>query len=533
MKLEVIVEDLLLKNMVGSARDEYRPILDLQENALIRRFGTRTTDAVQALETLNRSSLMFAGAYLSVKSKLNSEGIFTESIPDAFKRAYSAYCASQAVIQFLNKKYGGNEQKQHKNPRPLSGFSMELGLRDYNAVADVLENLTKYATGISTADQINSEITNYFDFISYYCLEKICGPVMFAYKDTVDNLKVKGTYFAIAGLARIKKSEDKKPSNKSSRIENSFKKDPTIVTLDKSISKMDVIGNEDALNAVENSVHHLMAYDKNERKNPYLYDGGFKQFILLVGDSGGGKTLTFKYGISEAKRLAELNNLDFMAVSLDFEDSYQDGPLQILRHQLNSIVNDNQAYLIFVDEMESKFSSRKSLGPSESYETKTIREFLDFSNGLGYPNRGNYVLLGASNLPKKIDKAIRSRFKKGTYLCEGPKTTEQKAKVLYNNLIEGINAGYVEVQDWCRMGELAFELNLSGRDLYECATNIIERSRTNHFPQGFFQLNFTDKLKVIKSKHDLIDDTKLEESLYEIADKKEHVEQASLQFMLE
>ena len=529
MKLEVIVEDILLKTMIGSAKDEYKPILDLQENALIKRFGTRTNEAVEALDTLNKSSLMFAGVYQSVKSKLTAEGIFTTAIPDDFKRAYAVYVASEAVVRFLSKDSQGPMQQSFTRQRPISDFNLELELRDYNTIADVLENLAKYVSGASRAADVKLDITNYFRFLTGYSLKKLQSPSMYAYKETVENLRIKGKYFEVSGLKKsLKKSSKHKPQKQEAGVAI-FEKDPTIITLERRIEKKVVMGNDEALNAVEIAVHHLLAYDPVKKTNPYLFDGGFRQLILLVGDSGTGKTMIFKYGISEAQGIAEAYNLDFVAVALDFEDSYQDGPVQILRHQLSGIVQDNRPYLVFVDEMESKFSARKSVNTAH-FEQKTIREFLDFTNGLGYPNRGNYVLLGASNLPDQIDKAIRSRFSKGTYLCEGPKTFEEKARILYNNLLGGINAGYVQISDWRGIGEVAKSLELSGRELAECARDLIEKSRTNHFPANFYQLNFDDKLRVIKSHHDKVRDEKLVRRLYAIAEKKQMVQTAAAQF---
>ncbi len=201
----------------------------------------------------------------------------------------------------------------------------------------------------------------------------------------------------------------------------------------------------------------------------------------------------------------------------------------MLRYQLQSIVNDNRSYLIFLDEMETKFSARKS-HKTQRYEEKTIREFLDFSNGLGYPNRGNYVVCGASNRPMDIDKAIRSRFSKGIFHCKGPVTAEQKAKLLYINLLEGINAGYIRIKDWQAIGELALTLQLGGRDLEQAALDLIDSSRTNSFPRDFYQLNFQDKLKLIKEHHKVIGDDELVKQLYLIANKREVVAQTSLNF---
>jgi AAA+ superfamily predicted ATPase len=529
MGLEIIIEDELLKTMIGSAMDEYGPLFNLQENALINRFGHGIRFAADSAELLRGSSLAFAGFYNSLRAKLNSK--VPSKIPEDFKKAYSAYLSSRFAIQNLS----GTDLILPKDVEPGTRqlpktFFLEFGLRDYNVVSGVIENLTKYAAH-SSRGKIKYDIISYFILVSRYARDKMNSHPGHV-KNIFENIEIKAGNFKILGLSYAQEMSDTIKIGNTNIANVSLEKDPTQIILEKRVDRSEIIANLAALDAVEISVRNLLAYDRERRLNPYILDGGFRQLILLVGDTGTGKTLALKYAVSEAQKIAENNGLGFCPVTLEFEDSYQDGPVKVLRHQLTRITKHNNPYLVIVDEMEAKFSSRKS-SKTAHYEEKTIREFLEFTNGVGYQNRGNYVVIGATNLPGNIDKAIRSRFSKGTYPCEGPKTEEEKAKVLFNNLSNGIREGYVRIKDWRAIGKLAYSLKLNGRQLAECSSELIDSSRTNHFPNNFYRMGFDEKLGIIKGHHESVDDQRLISKLYSMAEKQRMVICADEQFSAE
>lgn len=530
---EITLEDVLLKSKLASAKDEYKTVLQLQENALIQKWGTTSNSAIGALDAISKASVYFAAVYDGVKSKAMEEKIFNSLVPDDFKKAYFMYCGSEAVIQALNPNTAGSRQRTHESEGIAPEIKLNFGARDYNVINSILESLGKYISNAPACEDLNNFVVQYFKFMEVIALEKLLGPGTYSYQDTVKSLRVTGKGFDINGLKKFKPKESETKMDKQESEDELFQRDPKIITLDKRLKKTDILGNDTAVNEMEIAIAQLMAYDSVKKMNPYLMDGGFKQLIMLVGDRGTGKTMIMKYGVSEAERIAKANGLEFMAVELDFDDSWQDGPSKILKYQLKSITNSNKPYLIFLDEIDGKFPSR--IDPKTArHEQKTLTEFLNFTQGLSYQNKGNYIIVAATNVPEQIDKAILSRFTKGIYNCEGPRTAKDKAKVLYNNLSEGINAGYVKIRDeeWVNIGELAVKLELSGRGLLQVAEEIIGQSRTNHYPDNFYKMSFDEKVKMIKSRHELVDYAKVKGKLETIASKKGELDEAAKSYHL-
>lgn len=535
MALELKIEDSSLRKDIYIAKDEYKPLFDMHAKSIVRKFGARSEEAIEAAEALKKAALMFAGTYKSTKSRIEEENLFNGTTPENFKRAYFVYVASEAAIQYITNSSDSIEKKFNFS-RPIAGFDMELKVRDYNTIADVLEHLNSYISETKRADEVSRETATYFKYVNMQALNILHASYMEKQKDKVKDLTVKGKYFEIKGLveSRKKKKGRRKKEQEETPHQNaegdlSFNKDPTIIELEERVEKKDIVGNKEAVDAVENLVHDLLAYDRKKKMNPYMIDGGFNQLILLAGDSGTGKTYTVNYGISEAERIAEENGLEFQAVQLEFEDAYQNGPVKILRYQLRKIAESNIPQLVFVDEMEGKFPKRNGI-KTERHEEKVVRELLDFTNGLSYINKGNWAFIGATNLLDMIDKAVRSRFNKGTYLCEGPTNAQERARILYNRLKKGIDQGYIKIVEWREIGEVAHTLELGGRDLKNTALDLIEKSRIKERPNNFFKLTYAEKLELIRSQHCIIKDEDVIKALYETRDKRGIVKKATAAF---
>lgn len=240
-----------------------------------------------------------------------------------------------------------------------------------------------------------------------------------------------------------------------------------------------VQGNKPSKDFLTSAVKDLMLYNKKTNSNLSLEFGSMNNLALLAGDAGTGKTFTANYAISLATSIAQKYGLDFEAVKLSTDSSYQDGSVLMLKNQLEKISNSNKAQIVFLDDCENLFPSRSS-GKVLEHKKQTINEFLHFTQGInGYNMKGNYLLIATANLPESIDKAILSRFGDAVFHCEGPITPDQKANVLKNNLSTAISYGFVDISDWSAIGEYAQKYDLKGRDLSNIAKSILRNSRSN------------------------------------------------------
>jgi len=236
------------------------------------------------------------------------------------------------------------------------------------------------------------------------------------------------------------------------------------------------------------------------------------------------------YGISQAMIFAEKTGKEFEAIDLTFRDAHQDGPVLILKNQLEYISQGDKLFFVSIDDADAKFPSREKLF-NAIHRADTGNEMLQFLNGLTYLNRGNYIISFTSNKPFDLDKALRSRLSKGTYYCEGPVTPEQKAKVLENNIRSYLNDNFLKVTKWKEFGELSQELGLQGRDLRSVAELISENSRTNHFPKNFHtKMEYKLQVQEIKKRHVNITNKVVESAIYEIGTKQQELQNASRAF---
>ena len=91
------------------------------------------------------------------------------------------------------------------------------------------------------------------------------------------------------------------------------------------VDRTDIIGNTEAIDKLERSVHNLLLYDPTSQSHPLLKGNslGYQQGFLLLGDTGSGKTLTAKYAMSLGNELAKKYSKEFTVTRFNIYSSYQ------------------------------------------------------------------------------------------------------------------------------------------------------------------------------------------------------------------
>lgn len=254
------------------------------------------------------------------------------------------------------------------------------------------------------------------------------------------------------------------------------------------INREDIIGNRQIIENIENIACALLHYSPSEKNN--IFD--FNQYILLSGLPGTGKTLISKYIMTYASKIASKNNLNLKITHLNFEDRWQNGPLENIKEQLSTINKGINPYIVFIDEIDLKFSNRNQ--SNQRSEEQVLGELLRFRGGV-YPNYKNYLFIATTNKPQNIDYALKDVFLE--YKIEPPKTIEEKINILKLKLKE-----YEQSIDW---DIIKPHLNntLTGRKLEQISLSIKNKllSNSHEIPlnKGYNQKKELLK-KIIQSK---------------------------------
>eukprot|EP00268_Persea_americana_P066549 TRINITY_DN9075_c0_g1_i1.p1 TRINITY_DN9075_c0_g1~~TRINITY_DN9075_c0_g1_i1.p1 ORF type:complete len:692 (-),score=150.83 TRINITY_DN9075_c0_g1_i1:240-2315(-) len=145
--------------------------------------------------------------------------------------------------------------------------------------------------------------------------------------------------------------------------------------------------------------------------------------LLLFGPPGTGKTMIGKAIAGEAKAT-------FFYISASSLTSKWIGEGEKLVRALFGVASCRQPAVIFVDEIDSLLSQRKSEGEHESsrrLKTQFLIEMEGFDSG-----NDQILLIGATNRPQELDEAARRRLTKRLYIPLP--SSEARAGIIHNLL---------------------------------------------------------------------------------------------------
>lgn len=179
----------------------------------------------------------------------------------------------------------------------------------------------------------------------------------------------------------------------------------------------DIGGLEHIIDSLKETVIYPLVY-------PELFESvsgllGPPKGVLLYGPPGCGKTML-------AKALARESQATFINLHVSTLTEKWFGESQKLVNALFSLASKLQPCIIFIDEIDAFLRERKSHDNEATSMMKA--EFMTLWDGLQSAKSSRVVILGATNRPSDIDKAILRRMPK-RFAIELP-STEQRKKVL-------------------------------------------------------------------------------------------------------
>lgn len=114
------------------------------------------------------------------------------------------------------------------------------------------------------------------------------------------------------------------------------------------------------------------------------------------------------------KAIAHESDATFFSISSSSIASKWHGESEKLVKTLFTLASFHEPSVVFIDEVDSLLSQRKSNEDESSRKIKT--EFLVQLDGVGNKTNERVLVIGATNLPQELDDAARRRFKKRFYV---------------------------------------------------------------------------------------------------------------------
>ncbi|XP_076905148.1 ATPase family AAA domain-containing protein FIGL1-like [Bidens hawaiensis] len=199
--------------------------------------------------------------------------------------------------------------------------------------------------------------------------------------------------------------------------------------------------------------------------------------LLLFGPPGTGKTMIGKAIAGEAKAT-------FFYISASSLTSKWIGEGEKLVRALFGVASCRQPAVIFVDEIDSLLSQRKSDGEHESsrrMKTQFLIEMEGFDNG-----NEQVLLIGATNRPQELDEAARRRLTKRLYIPLP--SSEARAWIVRNLLMKDglFNLSTEEIDSICKWTE-----GYSGSDM----KNLVKDASMGPLREAMRDANITELKK--------------------------------------
>lgn len=158
------------------------------------------------------------------------------------------------------------------------------------------------------------------------------------------------------------------------------------------LSYEDIGGLEDQINKIREMIELPLKFPQVFEKLGIVPPKG----VLLIGSPGSGKTLL-------VKAIANETNANFQLINGPeiIHKFYGESEARI--RKIFDVATKNQPSIIFIDELDAIAPKREKV--SGEVEKRVVSQLLTLMDGLR--ERGNVIVIGATNLPEAIDPALR------------------------------------------------------------------------------------------------------------------------------
>lgn len=171
-----------------------------------------------------------------------------------------------------------------------------------------------------------------------------------------------------------------------------------------------IVGNRDAKLHGRRVAQSLIAYDFEAKMNPMVELGGFPWVYLMKGIPGTGKTLLISAVLTLVADYCKELGIPFRPHLFPnaIVSTFQGGSAENMEQWMTPLRNPQELILAPIDDAENSFQDRTMQGVSAGVR-EVIGVFLRQTEGASAINRGNAMIMFATNIPEQLDRAVLSR----------------------------------------------------------------------------------------------------------------------------
>ena len=265
----------------------------------------------------------------------------------------------------------------------------------------------------------------------------------------------------------------------------------------KPVKLVDVVGNQEYMQAGLKLARDVAAYDLKARRGPKQLN----PVLFGLGRPGCGKTITAhaigNYFLEFCKQRDVPARFKVIRRT-DWASSYQNASAATLVKIFKEEVYGFEGVCgVYWPDIDTAFASRGS-GDLRSEEKNNLGAVFGIFDGTLIPKDGKWFMICDANY-MQMDEATRSRIAQNPFTVRGPTCAEDYVHLLRDVLLGDLRPFVAVGEDgrWTEVGEALVRADLSGRSVESVANNIRAFVQDFEYPDEYFRADYEGRRALI------------------------------------